>query len=282
MVEAEGNYLPAKLAKADQVTGVVDRADPELIDCRPFLAWPGAIHAYRLIDVLEDKDIDVQIALTPGVWRRLVVLYPAIGKPGDTTVLGLKPVSHDHGDWYYPGLTAITSLADGEERRLYVCSNDGQFAAAATVDGKETGPVKIQLKPTGTLTGRLLDQNGKPVRGVSFQLRFDDGADRPGVIAHGGFIHRLSTPAEEQRHRRTKGFSIDKVEYSASVEKTDEQGRFRLEGVLPDVAFELRVQMLSEPGPKGQRHITGMVKVAHTLVKPGDTKDLGELRVSWQ
>jgi RNA polymerase sigma factor (sigma-70 family) len=277
LIQAEADYLPARLEKADRVAGVADTADPELINCRPLLAWPGEFHAYRLIDVQEGKDSDVAIQLTPGVTRPLVIEFPD-GQAHDTTVLGLKPVTSDYGDQYYPGKSAVAALAEDESRRLFVSTHDVQLAAVLTVSGKATGPITVKMKPTSTITGRVLDREGKPIAGVSFQMWLDDGPGRPGVIAQGGFTHRLLTEAEGKRLPRTKGYYGDKMDYTSSSEKTDDQGRFRLAGVVPDIAFDLRVQLLEPPNAKGQRFIKSMVQVARPTVKPGETRDLGDLR----
>jgi hypothetical protein len=277
LVSTESNYRPAELAKGDRAAGgVADKADPELIDCRPLLAWPAEYHAYRLIDVPEGKDAEVEIALTPGASRPLVVEFPD-GKSRDVTVLGLKPVPVDHGDQYYPGKSAIVGLADGEARQLFLSTRDGQFAAAVVVRDKETGPVTVKLRPTGTITGRVVDGDGKPVVGVSFQTFCDDGPGRAGVFVHGGAVLRASTEAQKQRTMRTRGYYEPGFRVSRA-EKTDEQGRFRLDGLLPDLAFDLKVQLLAPPDPKGQRFIAADVSVARPTVKPGETLDLGDLR----
>jgi RNA polymerase sigma factor (sigma-70 family) len=277
LVRAEADYLPARLEKADQAAGVADAADPELIDCRPLAAWLAEFHACRLIDVPEGKDVEVEIALTPGARRPLAVDVPD-GKVRDTSVLGLKAPPRDHGDLYEPGRTTVTALADGEIRRLFLCTYDGQLAAFAAVDAKETGPVAVKLKPTGTLTGRVLDKEGRPISGVSLQMLFDDGPGRPGVYVHAGFTHRMPTAAETKRLPRTTGYYGDKMDYQSSPEKTDDQGRFRLAGVLPEAAFDLKVQLLAPPNEKGQRFITAMVPVGRATVKPGETLDLGDLK----
>jgi hypothetical protein len=274
LVRAESDYLPAALEKADRVA---DATDPELIDCRPYPAWPGEFHAYRLIDVQPDKDADVVIALAPGRARPLVLEFPD-GKDYETTVLGLKPPVGDRGEAYAPGKTPIVGLTDGEARRLFMTTQDGRFAAAAVVDGTKAGPVRVKLQPTGAITGRVVDGNGKPLVGVSLQVLFEDGPGRPGVFAHTDFAQRLLTPAEKKRSARTRGFLLDKFDYVTSPEKTDDHGRFRLTGVLPGVAFDLRVQLLGPPDAKGPRLIAGMVAVARTSVKPGETLDLGDLR----
>jgi RNA polymerase sigma factor (sigma-70 family) len=276
LVESENDYLPARLEKADRVPGVADRTDPELIDCRPHVAWPGDFHAYRVIDVQEGKDAEVAIELTPGKGRPLVVEYPD-GKAHDTTALGLKPGMRESGDVYFPGLSAVTGLVDGESRRLLLSTNDGRFAAAAVVSARESGPATVTLKPTGTLTGRVVDRDGKPLEGLSFQMFFDDGPGRPGVFIHSGLMFRLMTPAENARHWRTRGYSEGKCPISTG-EQTDARGRFRLTGMLPDVPFDLKVHLIAPPNAKGERHVTGEVTLARPTVKPGETLDLGDLR----
>jgi hypothetical protein len=276
LIRADDRYLPAGLEKADQIAEVTDTNDPELIDCRPLLAWPGDFHAYRLIDVAQGKEASVDIRLVPGIARPLVVEFPD-GKSRDTAVLGLKPIASDHGDAYHPGKSVVLGLADKEIRRLFLSTYDGQLAATAAVSGKERGPVNVKLKPTGTITGRVVDKDGKPIPGVGFRLYFDDGPGRPGVYIHGGYAARALTETEAKRRDRTNSFR-DLTTKASLAERTDEQGRFRLTGMLPDVAFDLETLLIAPPNRKGQRLITGEVRIARPTVKPGETLDLGTLR----
>jgi protocatechuate 3,4-dioxygenase beta subunit len=277
LIESENDYLPARLQKADRMAGVADKTDPELIDCRPLLAWPGDFHAYRLIHVQESQDAEVAVELTPGKARPLGVEFPD-GKAHDTTVLGLKPGTRESGGVYFPGLSAVTGLVDGESRRLLFSTNDGQFAAAAVVSARESGPATVTLKPTGTVTGRVVDRDGKPIEDLSFQMLFDDGPGRPGVFIHSGSMFRLLTAAEDARNWRTRGYSEGKYSAISTGEHTDARGRFRLTGLLPDVPFDLKVQLVAPPNAKGQRLVTGEVTLARPTVKPGETLDLGDLR----
>jgi RNA polymerase sigma factor (sigma-70 family) len=278
LVHAEGGYLPARLSAADRGGEGIDKTDPELIDCRPLPAWPGDFHAYRLIDGREGKDASLDLTLTPGVSRPLVVEFPG-GKARDVTVLGLEPVANDHGGPYHPGKSRVVGLAEGEVRRLFLSSSDAEFAATSTVSGKEVGPVAVKLKPTGTITGRVVDRDGKPIASVWFQTFFDDGPGRPGVFVHGGYTARAPTEAESQRGWRTKGY-LDKGVKASRGERTDAQGRFRLTGVVPDTAFDLVAQLVGPPNAKGQQFTTGEVRIARPTVRPGQTLDLGDLRAA--
>ena len=276
-VRAESGCRPAQLADADRKPGIVDGNDSELIDCRPLPAWPADFNGYQLIDVLQGKDLQVEIALTPGRTRPVVLEFPD-GKAHDTNLLGLNPTPHDSREMYYPGQTELVGLGEHETRRLYASSHDGQFGGMVLVRGAESGPVTVKLKPVGILTGRVVDGGGKPIQGISFQLLYDDGSEHAGVYLNGGFIERLSTPLEQKRSRRTSGFYDDRKEFQVGSEKTDEQGRFRLMGVLPDVACDLNVQFTKPVGDEGNYSILGMVRLARPTVKPGETLELGELK----
>lgn len=276
LVRAEDRYFPARLAKADRTADVADKSDPELIDCRPLLAWPGDFHAYRLIDVAQEEGTHVEFRLVPGLARPLVVEFPD-GKPRDTTVLGVKPRANDEGELYRPGKCDILGLAESEVRRLFLTTYDGRFAARATVLGNERGPVRVKLKSTGTIVGRVVNKDGKPLAGVGFRLLFDDSPGRPGVSIDSGGAGRVPTALESTRQLRTKGYDNTFGPEVYRPEKTDEQGRFRVPGVLPDVAFDLEALFIAPPNDDADESVTG-VHIARPTVKPGETLDLGSLR----
>jgi RNA polymerase sigma factor (sigma-70 family) len=278
LVRAEGVYLPARLAKEHRLGGVADKRDPELIDCRPLLAWPGDFHAYQLIHARDGKQTPVQVVLATGRSRELVVEFPD-GKARDARVLGLKPGLSEYGETYLAGKSVVAGLAEDEVRRLFVGTADGKLAAACVVRGKEGGPVTVKLKPTGTVKGRVVDKDGKPIAGAGFQIFFDDGPGRPGVFAHQGTLIRALTRAESERIGRTKGYYPAGFRFSLAV-RTDRDGRFRLDQVMAEVPFDLKVQLIGLPDKKGRRFITGDTVLARPTVKPGEVRDLGDLRAA--
>ena len=108
-----------------------------------------------------------------------------------------------------------------------------------------TEPTAMRLEPTGTVTGRVLDADARPVAGAEVSV-----------------ILPLSTAAQEvfnylyQQHPRVR---------------TDADGRFRLTGVIPELRFGLNVRT-------GERFLIGKPPLGMKEVKPGATLDLGEFR----
>ena len=66
-------------------------------------------------------------------------------------------------------------------------------------------------------------------------------------------------------------------------EQSDASGRFRISGLVPDVPFDLwvmRIDARTNPKTKQvERLVAGHVKTTRVTVKPGETKDLGDVKV---
>ena len=99
--------------------------------------------------------------------------------------------------------------------------------------GDEPGPLVVGLQSCGAVVGRLLDAEGEPLAGS--------------VISVGR--HRIASPE----------FTV----------KTDPEGRFRAEGLVPGLKYDLLRER--EPGIMGIRFVADGVAVA-----AGETKDLGD------
>jgi Carboxypeptidase regulatory-like domain len=113
----------------------------------------------------------------------------------------------------------------------------------AVVAAGSAKPVEFKLEPWATLTGRLLDAEGKPVARASVYAPSGKGAD---------------------------GRTVDTVRIATFY--TNAEGRFRIDGLLPGVAYDLSFR---ERQPKGR----GGPVVKAVSLKPGETQDLGDRRV---
>jgi hypothetical protein len=129
-----------------------------------------------------------------------------------------------------------------------------------TLRGDEAGPLTVRLEPTGTLTGRVVDAEGRPWAGLGLNayvnLKSMDSKTLPYEALHpfGFAYHLLSRPGT-----------------------TDADGQFRVEGLIPGLTYGL------EPAVKVSKE-----KVAKPIlffatrqglsVESGQTKDLGLLQ----
>jgi hypothetical protein len=116
-----------------------------------------------------------------------------------------------------------------------------QLAGAYVGDPDESGPVTVKLERYGTLTGRLIG---------------DDGLPRAGVVMTG------DRPFEEGDSRFEKGALPHPI-------KTDQDGRFRAPGLVPGMKYSLNVWR--------DEMIVGQA-VKDVSIKAGETKDLGDVK----
>jgi hypothetical protein len=112
------------------------------------------------------------------------------------------------------------------------------------VRGDEKEPPTVRLVPTGTVTGRVLDIDGLPRAGVEIGFSFPNG------------------PASEL---------FRQMQPQRAPLRTDKDGRFRLEGAIPDLKFGLSMN-------KGREYYAGEPRLGLKQVGSGKTLDLGEFR----
>jgi hypothetical protein len=116
-----------------------------------------------------------------------------------------------------------------------------QLAGAYVGEPDGSGPVTVKLERCGTLTGRLIGDDGRPRAGVWMS------GDRP---------------FEEGESRFEKGSLPHPV-------KTDEHGRFRAPGLVTGMKYSLNVWQDGK--------IVGQA-VKDVITKAGETRDLGDVK----
>ena len=147
--------------------------------------------------------------------------------------------------WSQPLPTAefeVQALGSRDQRGLLFYHERKQLAGAYVVKPDEVGPVSVRLERCGTLTGRLVDDGGRPRAGVQMTC---DGPD------------------DDQDSRFQKGALPTPIQ-------TDKGGRFRVSGLVPGLKYSLTLW-------KGSA-IAG-VAVKDLIIKAGETKDLGDIKV---
>jgi protocatechuate 3,4-dioxygenase beta subunit len=108
--------------------------------------------------------------------------------------------------------------------------------------GERADPMMVKLQPCGSASGRVLDPDGQPVAGL------------PGVLYRVDYYGRIGS-----------------IRSDGEVVITDKDGRFRVEGLVP--GQEYRVSR------HGDRQFGHLVLFAPLIVKPGEHKDMGDIKM---
>jgi RNA polymerase sigma factor (sigma-70 family) len=199
----------------------------------------------------------------------------AAGKTRKGTVLDPdgKPLEGVHTAGVMPGERAealkspefrLAGLG-GRKRILLFVHAEKKLGAVVVTAGDSEDPLTVKLQPLGAIEGQVLDADGKPWSGLKVTLRpaaprrDEDHDNLPDeLIAFQGML------------------AISPGLWSKFVGReatTDKDGRFRLEGVLPGVDFNVYV---SEGDLAKRNTLVDMRK--QVRVEPGKANDLGTLK----
>jgi len=141
----------------------------------------------------------------------------------------------------------IFALDPKKPRQLFFFHAERKLGGSLTVRGDEKGPLTVRLAPLGAVTGRLLDRDGQPLAGAFVDLI------------------PLVTPGT------ARALYQQLAQYRPPI-RTDKDGRFRLEGIVPDMQFMLSIY-------RGRTDFDGEPPIGMRQVKPGQTLDLGVVKV---
>jgi hypothetical protein len=104
-----------------------------------------------------------------------------------------------------------------------------KLAGSVALGGAEKGPVTVKLQPCGTLTGRLIDEDGKPLAGLAVSVFYTDRTafalsetvqprkDAPRADAEGRFTLDRLFPGQKVN----VGFRTDRKFYQTKPELRD-------------------------------------------------------------
>jgi RNA polymerase sigma factor (sigma-70 family) len=174
-------------------------------------------------------------------------------------------------DWYtdadWSGLTKSNEFTamglDPKHPRLLCFTHwEKRLAGSVVVRGDEKEPVTVKLMPWATVSGRLLDEDGQPIKNTALWFtevpRGKVGAPRALDVG----LHVVARFAGKP--------NPDPV--------TDADGRFKVEGLLPGLKYNLA---LMEPnGQFDPDHFKWKgLAFSNLVLKPGETKDLGDVKL---
>jgi RNA polymerase sigma factor (sigma-70 family) len=240
-----GHFLRAKLDPADEAKGHFPLGKGELSN-----GFLGLSHGYRRIDYPENaKEQTFDILFDSGVTLQGTLIGPDSQPVKGAVAYGLRfdrmPQSQPPEGESLPNETFIARGLDPDNAcTLSFIHRERKLIGHVVVHGKEKQPLRVRLRPWGTLTGRLVDASGKPQADVRVALKYPP-LPRPGMRPH------------EQEVR------------------TDRDGRFRVEGLLPDLKHELT--LASDPAKKIT--LSAGEKLKGLSARAGEVKDLGDIAV---
>jgi protocatechuate 3,4-dioxygenase beta subunit len=192
----------------------------------------------------EEEKVTCNVVLDPG--RALTgTVLGSDGEPlAGARVCGLT--SYAFTGWEHEPLktdqfTAF-ALSKGRPRNLLFLHEGKKLAGSLLLKGDEKGPLTVRLQPYGAVRGRVVGADSLPQAKLELTTRrFGDRLYDAGSGFH-----------------PTRSF------------ETDKDGRFRIEGLVPGLKYEISVMK--------QGRIVGRL-VRDLTVKSGESRDLGELQV---
>lgn len=137
-----------------------------------------------------------------------------------------------------PAAFPLYGLEDGEGRTLLFRHTGKGLAGLREIKGGESGTIVVRLQPAASVRGRLRNDNGRPWRHTEMPVRFTL-AEQPGWV----FEH-----------------APDKV-------RTDAEGRFRIDGLIPGMKYHAMVMQGQYP----RELFTDLA------LESGQAKDLGDV-----
>lgn len=271
-IEADENRFAR--ATSTEITGEFLIAVPH-----PFI--PQQYNAIAAIDVEEKKPESLQVAieLDAGISKKGVVVGPDGKAVEGAMAFGVTAVP-DPGASTFPRrprfgspqsirlkgseFTAV-GLNPQDPRCLVIIHPEKKLGKIFEMRGDEKGDLTVRLEPLGSTSGRLINSDGTPGAGLVVTpfppRRFADYKRLP-------FDLQRSTP-------NRFGFGTEEGKWLPAAVTTDKDGKFKLDGLLPGMDYELWIH----DGPIGPRMAIRTIDRLTVTVESGKTNDLGDRKL---
>ena len=241
----EPGYVTARPLDSKQAGNVLHAAD--------FNYYMYQYHAFAAIDAPAGETLAIpDIALTPGRTQHIQIVDPD-GRPlpGARIVclqVGLQRQSLT-GDIIAGSEWTFIHAKPGKAEALIISHAARSLGATIDLKGDEPDPIRVVLKPCGMVTGRLVDEDGKPRPNMKLAIN----------------------------QRFTSGGSSTGTERWDAV-KTGPDGRFRIKDLVPGLTYN--VEVIKQ---KYERNYSlraeGHLHKNQWSLKPGETIDWGDVQV---
>jgi RNA polymerase sigma factor (sigma-70 family) len=200
------------------------------------------------IDVPPDGSLTVaDVALAPGRPQHLQMIDPD-GRP----VVGTKVASSQRQP--FDGESAPGSeytfihQHPGKPETLVILQADRALGATLELKGDEPDPIRVVLHPAGRITGRLVDEEGRPRSKVELELS-----------------HVLKSHGSSSSASRSDPIF------------TERNGRFQIKNLVPGVQYNVSAIKKNEPNFSFRGE--GYLHKNQWTIKPGEAVDWGDVQV---
>ncbi len=213
-------------------------------------------HEYAAIVLVNPPENSGPLELTATVARdkpRQVSLVDRDDKPVmEATSEGLTFFPWNHEPRLRAASFPVTQLHPDRLRRITFVQADRKLIAFLGARGDGEAPYTVRMQPWGTVTGRIVDDNGKALPPAGGQF----GGNMPAFVFMGNW-GGIVTNSDATVGEHPGG-------------QTDKQGRFRLEQLVPGLRYSAQIS-------RGPGMFAGMA-FENLVLKPGEVKDLGDIR----
>jgi protocatechuate 3,4-dioxygenase beta subunit len=134
----------------------------------------------------------------------------------------------------------------GKPRHMVFIHTGRKIAGTLRLTGDEKQPAVVQLRRMGSIKGRLLDRDGKPLAGVAVDLWYRD--------SRAYFVHERI--------------------YGREQVVTDAAGAFAFDNVVGELKFHLSFQRRKQRFERATKPADPYIQV-----KPGASRDLGAIKL---
>ncbi|HEY7330711.1 MAG TPA: sigma-70 family RNA polymerase sigma factor [Gemmataceae bacterium] len=209
---------------------------------------------YRVVDTdKSDKLLTFDIELDPGRTVKGSLLGPDSKPVQGATAYGLNYHPSNRRDVDYSSQHerrqlqsadfTVDRLDAREARTISFFHRDRKLIGHSVMRGDENRSLMVRMEPWGALTGSLVDEQGTPLADVRVNLRVPS-LPEPGLVMLQEF-------------------------------RTDKEGRFHIEGLVPDLKHELTLN-----GDAAKKVILSAGdRLKELSVRAGEVKDLGDVLV---